>query len=291
MDTSTLQLTPEETANMFAEVRRTSVVQRLARQVPMGPTGVKFPVWTGKPVAGFVNEGEAKPVSDVTATIKSFTPEKLAVIVPVSAELVRYAQGTGLLGDIQADMVEAIAKAFDEAVLHGVNTPYGEFLANTGLSVQFDGTDAYGSLNGALRTLLSGGKKLTGWALDPIIEPDLNAAGANGAPSIFVDNAADSNFVTRAGRLLGRQAVMTDGVAPANGSILGFAGDFSQIVWGQVSGVSIDVTDQASIVKGDGTTLHLWQRNMLALRAEVEYGVLVNDVDSFVKITPAPVGS
>ena len=85
MDTSNLQLTPEEVANLFAEVRRSSVVQRLARQVPMGPTGVKFPVWTGKPVAEFVDEGAPKPVSDVNAEIKSFVPHKLAVIVPVSA--------------------------------------------------------------------------------------------------------------------------------------------------------------------------------------------------------------
>ena len=189
-------------------------------------------------------------------------------------------------------MVEAIAKAFDEAVLYGVNSPYNTNLAATDKVIDFTGgTATYAELNAGLKMLVADKKKLTGWALDPMIEPDLNVAGTNGAPSIFVDNAAESNFVIRSGRLLGRNAVMAHDVAKADGTVLGFGGDFSQIVWGQVSAVNIDVTDQASIEKEDGTVLHLWQRNMLALRAEVEYAAYINDVKAFAKIVPATPGS
>lgn len=288
VDTSILELTPAEVNGIFSEVRKQSVVQRLARQVPLAPGGTKTVVWTGKPVAGFVGEGDEKPVSDPTATTKTMTPEKLAVIVPVSAELVRASQGNGLLEDLQAQMVEAIAVAFDQAVLYGTDSPFAASLADTSYEVELDadGVGVYKSLNGVLRTLSVAGKKLTGWALDTVVEADLNEAGPNGVSSIFVDSAAEPNTVFRSGRLLGRPAFLGEGLGAEDGSVLGFGGDFSQIVWGQVSSINIDVTDQATITLNDNSTLNLWQRNMLALRAEVEYGVLINDVNAFVKITP-----
>lgn len=279
-------LKPAEIDAIFEETRRKSVVQQLARQVTMGQHGTNIPVWTGKPTAGWVGEGEAKPTSSVSAGIKKMTPQKLAVIVPVSAELVR-ANPLGVIQHTQADMVEALAVAFDDAVLHGVNSPFATDLSQVTQTAELDtdGVGAYASFNGVLRTLVTNGKKLTGFALDSQVEPDLNVAVDGTGKSIFVESATDANAVTRQGRLLGRSAFMSDNVASADGTVLGYAGDFSQIVWGQVASIQVDVTDQATITLSGGGTLNLWQQNMLALRAEVEYGVLINDVDSFVKVT------
>lgn len=277
-------LKPAEIDAIFEETRRKSVVQQLARQVTMGQHGTNIPVWTGKPTAGFVGEGVAKPTSEVSATVKKMKPAKIAVIVPVSAELVR-ANPLGVIQHTQADMVEALAVAFDNAVLHGVNSPYDNDLSDVTQTAELDtdGVGAYASFNGILRTLVSNKKKLTGFALDTQVEPDLNVAVDGTGKSIFVESATDANAVTRQGRLLGRSAFLNDNVA--KDELIGFAGDWSQIIWGQVASIQVDVTDTATIELSSGGTLNLWQQNMLALRAEVEYGVLINDLNSFVKVT------
>jgi hypothetical protein len=66
-------------------------------------------------------------------------------------------------------------------------------------------------------------------------------------------------------------------------------GDWQQVVWGQIGGISYDVSDQATLdmsANGDGSGLvSLWQNNLVAVRVEAEFGVLVNDPASFVKLT------
>jgi hypothetical protein len=54
-------------------------------------------------------------------------------------------------------------------------------------------------------------------------------------------------------------------------------------VYGTVEGVQISISDQATLNDG-GTAINLWQRNMFAVRAEVEIGFRVRDVNHFVSI-------
>jgi len=63
-----------------------------------------------------------------------------------------------------------------------------------------------------------------------------------------------------------------------------FAGDWQNAaVYGTVEGVQISISDQATLNDG-GTPLNLWQRNMFAVRAEIEVGFRVRDVNAFVSI-------
>ena len=65
---------------------------------------------------------------------------------------------------------------------------------------------------------------------------------------------------------------------------MGIAGDWGSTAWGFVEGISISISDQATLNDG-GTPLNLWQRNMFAVRAEVEVGFAVRDANRFVKLT------
>jgi hypothetical protein len=69
-------------------------------------------------------------------------------------------------------------------------------------------------------------------------------------------------------------------------------GDFSQLIWGQIGGLSYDVSDQATLdlsANGDGSGIvSLWQQNMVAIRVEAEFAALVNDPEAFVKLTDVP---
>ena len=129
--------------------------------------------------------------------------------------------------------------------------------------------------------------KWTGTLLDDVAEPLLNGAlDLNGRP-LFVESVyTDVVSPYREGRILGRPTYISDHVS--TGTTVGYMGDWSQIVWGQVGGISFDVSDQATLNLGTFASpnfVSLWQHNLVAVRVEAEYGALVNDPDAFVKLT------
>ena len=62
-------LNPNQAQAYFEATRRRSVVQQLARQVPLGINGEAIPVTTGKPTASWVSEGGQKPVNEGARTL------------------------------------------------------------------------------------------------------------------------------------------------------------------------------------------------------------------------------
>jgi uncharacterized protein YxjI len=57
--------------------------------------------------------------------------------------------------------------------------------------------------------------------------------------------------------------------------------------WGSVEGSRSRSRDQATLTDTDGTVLNLFERNMFAVRAEIEIGFRVRDLGYFVKLTDA----
>ena len=77
-----------------------------------------------------------------------------------------------------------------------------------------------------------------------------------------------------------------DGAGAGTAAQIGFAGDWSSAAWGSVEGIAVDFADQATLTDGS-ETINLWQRNMFAVRAEVEIGFRVRDIAHFAKLTDA----
>lgn len=289
-------LDPVLAQDYFAEAEKTSIVQRVARRIPMGPTGVKIPHWTGDVTAEWIGESDMKPLTKGDMTKQTVVPHKIATIFAASAEVVR-ANPANYLGTMRSKVAEAIALAFDRAVLHGVNSPFGAYVDETTKSVSIADSDfatagsqgnAYQAIAvNSLGLLVNDGKKWNGTLLDNIAEPIINGAvDANGRP-LFVESTYEAlTSPYREGRIVGRTTILSDHVA--NGSTVGYAGDWTQIVWGQVGGLSFDVSDQATLNFGTEASpnfVSLWQHNLVAVRVEAEYGVLVNDPEAFVKLT------
>ena len=67
-------LDAEQSAPIFEQARRGSVVQQLTRQIPLGINGQEIPVTTSKPTAGWVAEGGKKPASKGAMSLKTMTP-------------------------------------------------------------------------------------------------------------------------------------------------------------------------------------------------------------------------
>ncbi|MFG2165525.1 phage major capsid protein [Micromonospora chersina] len=284
-------LNREQAAPIFNKAAQSSVVQRLARQVPLGANGVSIPVVTGKLTAGWVAEGAQKPASSGTLALKTMDPKKIAAIAVVSAEVVRANPGN-YMNIIRDQVAEAFATAFDAAALHGTSSPFSTNL-DTGSSTQeFTGTtpafsDVFGDLNAGLATLVNAGKDVTGFAFDNRFEPVLNAAKDTANRPLFIESPlTETAGPVRAGRLLGRPAFVGPGVWAATPKIYGYAGDWTQAAWGVVGGISYSVSTEATVTI-NGALVSLWENNLVAILAEAEYGWLVNDAAAFVKYTNA----
>jgi hypothetical protein len=136
-------------------------------------------------------------------------------------------------------------------------------------------------------TLVTAGKELTGWAFDNRFEPILNGTVDTSNRPLFIESPlTETAGPVRAGRLMGRQAYVGPGVYAATPKIYGYAGDWSQAAWGTVGGISYDVSTEATVTI-NGALVSLFENNLVAVRAEAEYGWLVNDTAAFVKIANA----
>lgn len=282
-------LQPEQAQDYFALAEKTSIVQRVATKIPMGSTGVKIPHWNGDVSASWIGEGDMKPITKGDLTSQSISPAKIATIFVASAETVR-ANPANYLGTMRTKVATAIAMAFDNAALHGTDSPFGACLDDS-TKVQYMGTNAYNALGvDGLSLLVGSGKKWGATLLDITAEPILNGSLDNNGRPLFVEPTYDSLTTPfREGRILGRQTILSDHVA--SDAIVGYAGDFSQVLWGQVGGLSFDVTDQATLNLGTFASpnfVSLWQHNLVAVRVEAEFGLLVNDPDAFVKLVTGP---
>ena len=279
-------LNRDQSAAIFEQAAKISVVQQLAPRVPLGINGQSIPVVTGKVQAGWVAEGAQKPASKGSMALKTMDPKKIAAIAVVSAEVLRANPG-GYVDLIRPQIAEAFATAFDAAAMYGTSSPFATNLA-TGSSVQeFTGTtpaftDVYGDLNAGLSTLVNAGKKLTGWAFDNRFEPVLNGSKDTANRPLFTESPfTETAGPVREGRLLGRQAFIGDGIYDATTKTYGFAGDWSQAAWGAVGGISYNVSTEATVTI-NGVLTSLWENNLVAILAEAEYGFLVNDPSAFV---------
>lgn len=289
-------LEPEQARDYFAEAEKTSIVQQFAQKIPMGTTGQKIPHWIGDVSAQWIGEGDMKPITKGDMSSQTIAPHKIATIFVASAETVR-ANPANYLGTMRTKVATAFAMAFDQAALNGTDSPFPTNLSQTTKSVSLVDPDGVGTnadltaydavaVNG-LTLLVNAGKKWTNTLLDDIVEPILNGAkDKNGRPLFIESTYTEENSPFRLGRIVARPTILSDHVA--SGTTVGYMGDFRQVVWGQVGGLSFDVSDQATLNLGTPAApnfVSLWQHNLVAVRVEAEYAFHCNDVDAFVKLT------
>jgi HK97 family phage major capsid protein len=289
---------------VFERAANSSVVQQLVPQIPLGGNGVTVPVVTTRPQLGWVGEAEAKPATSGAFDVKSIVPKKIAAILVVSKEVVRANPG-GYVATMRNELADAFAIAFDRAALHdegptgtGGAGPFSTYIDQTTKVSEIGAANAAGggvhtdfvnALSDIVTTNDSTGRRrtATGWALDTALEPALwGSLDSTGRPLYLAqpsDTSAD--VLTQRGRLLGRPTFMSAGVASADmNTVVGYLGDWNQARWGVVGGIEFSSTDEAAVTI-NGSLVSTWQNNLIAIKAEAEYGFLVNDVDAFSKLT------
>lgn len=276
--TSGVNLPPQVASEIWSNAQSESAVMAVSRQINLPGAGVSIPIITGDAEANWVAETDEKPVSRATLGNKVMTPYKLAVIEPFSDEFRR--DLPGLYAELARRLPGALAKKFDETVLSGTAPGSGFDVLTNAPQMVVDGTDTYGDLVAVFNAVAAANANVTHWVASPKLQGALLASVDGFGRPLFTPSPNTSGDV---GQVLGRPVYGTR-AALATGDT-GLAGDFAgSAIYGTVEGVQVSVSDQATINDG-GTQLNLWQRNMFAIRAEIEVGFIVRDANHFVRIT------
>lgn len=278
--TTTITLPGEVSSEILQKTQESSAVMALARSIKLPGLGVTIPVITGDPEAAWVGETDKKPVKRGTLATKVMQPYTLAVIVPFSNQFRR--DVPALYDELVKRLPLALAQKFDATVFGGVTVPGSNFDTLKGCTAQEIGTNAYQGLVAADADISDHNGILNGWVLSPKGKAALlNAVDTTGRP-LFLNNVAEGAVPM----ILGSKTVQSKGAYVSGApDVVGFAGDWTQSVYGTVEGVQIAIADQATLDDG-GTPINLFQQNMFAVRAEIEVGFRC-DTTVFNKLTKA----
>ena len=276
-------LLPKEiSSEIWANAVNESVIMSASRGVSLPGGGLTIPMITGDAEADWVNETDEKPVSDATVGSKSMTPYKLAVIETFSNEFRR--DLPALYAELARRLPSALGRKFDATVVNGT-APGSNFDVLTNAPEQaVDATDTVEDLAAALQAVSVANGDLSHWLIAPQLEGTVRLAKTPGTGTYaFLSDARNDNGSI--GSIFGRPVLKSNAVyAAGDPNVVGLAGDFARsAIYGTVEGISVDITDTATVTKG-GVPLNLWQRNMFAIRAEVEVGFIVRDDAHFVKL-------
>ena len=264
---------------ILAKMQTESAIMQLARQIELPGRGVEIPVITADPEAAWVAETDPKPVSNPTLTSKLMSAYKLAVIVPFSNEFRRDA--ASLYDELVRRLPRALAQKFDATVIGGVAAPgtnFDTFAAATAHDIS--GTGTYAALVAADGDIAANGGIMNGIALSPQGKSILLGAVDGDQRPLFINNVSEGAVPM----VLGAKTVLSKGMyAAGTPNTVGVAGDWTQAMYGTVEGVKIDYSADATLTSGN-TTINLFQRNMFAVRAEIEVGFRA-DVSCFNLLT------
>lgn len=280
--TTSISLPGAVSSEIWQKTQEGSAVMRMARRIELPGLGVTIPVITGDPEAGWVGETEKKPVKRGTLATKQMTPYTLAVIVPFSNQFKR--DLPNLYDALIQRLPLALGKKFDQTVFGGVTVPGSNFDTLKGCTAQEIGTNAYGGLVAAQADIAAHDGILNGWVLSPKAQSVLLTAVDGNKRPLFINSVAEGAVPM----ILGASAVQSKGAyiadtTAAKKHVVGFAGDWTQAVYGTVEGVQIALSDQATLTDGS-STINLFEQNMFAVRAEIEVGFRC-DTSVFNKLT------
>lgn len=279
--TTTISLPAAVSSEILQKTQESSAVMALARQIPLPGLGVTIPVITGDPEAGWVGETEKKPVKRGTLATKQMAAYTLAVIVPFSNQFRR--DVPALYDAMVQRLPGALAKKFDATVFGSVDAPGSNFDTLKNCTAQSILTDAYGGLVAADADIADHDGILNGFVLSPKGKSILLTAVDSTKRPLFINSVAEGAVPMILGAPVRQSKGAYTAETSAADAVVGFAGDWTQAVYGTVEGVQIAISDQATLTDG-GSTINLFEQNMFAVRAEIEVGFRC-DTTVFNKLT------
>ena len=262
-----------------------SAIMRLASKVDLPGNGKTIPVITSDPTAEWVSETAEKPVSNPGLSTKLMKGYTLAVIEPFSNQ---FRRDYGALYNALVNRLPLIlASKFDDTVFGKYSAPGDGFDTFADITQQSLASDVYGGLVAADTDVSLHGGAVNGYAITPQMRSILLSALDKNDRPLFINSVADGAIPM----ILGQPTYMArSAFVSGSPNVIGIAGDWTKAMYGVVEGVDISIADQATLTLADNSTINLFQRNMFAVRAEIEIGFIA-DKDMFNALTATTVPS
>lgn len=267
----------------FAELlRATTILGRLPglRRVPFN---VKVPRQTSGSTVNWVGEGRVKPVSALAFDQITLTHTKIAGIVPITEELLRFSSPSAeeiIRNDLRDEITEFMDRQLLDPTVAAATGVNPASLTNGVTAVPASGAtaDAFRTdLNNLLNNFTAAGIGLAGIVLVMTEQQALaismmvNTLGQDEFPAI----SATGGNIRGIPVITSENIVSTDG-SPANGSLI-IAIATREVLLADDGGVNIDVSREASLQMDSApdspavaatVLVSLWQHNMVAIKAE-----------------------
>lgn len=267
-------LIPEQVMDeIFKEAEKESKVLKAFRRLPnMTADKTQLKVVDSLPLAYFVNEetnNGRKQLTNMAWKNVTLTAEEIAVIVPIKDNTLNDAN-VDIWAQVKPELVKAIAKKIDEAVLFGVNAPasFGQGIVPAIIAKSKSVTETgnlYKDINDVMTIVEEGGHEVTGL---------LGGVGLKSKFRMMTDTTGQPLNTTEIGSI--RREYLDNGAWDKSVATL-IAGDFSQAVYAIRQDVTYKVLDQAIIQDpSSGEILYnLAQEDMVALRVTFRMGYAI----------------
>lgn len=289
-DAKTGKVPSEQGTLVLKEFLSNSVVAQLAKPEPMTKPVKEFTYLAEGPGAYWVSETERIQTSKAVWLDAKMEAKKLAVILPVSKEFLRYTV-TNFFNEMKPAIAEAFYTKFDLAALFGVDSPYAantsvwERITASGNKLeQGSTTNLYTDLNGLLALVEDGDNDPNGFTTTKRFRKDLRGVlDQNGKP-IF--NDARGGVTADA---LGLPIGYASGKSWDYDKAKLLTGDWDYARYGVLQGIEYAVSEDATlttIVDANGEPINLFERDMFALRATMHVGFMTLKEDAFAALTP-----
>jgi HK97 family phage major capsid protein len=282
-------LIPEDVASeILGTIAEESVVMRFGRRLPnMSRRQRRQPVWSVLPQAFFVNGDTGLKQTTVTAWENVFIDAEEIACFVVIPDAVADDADYDILQEVKPGIVSAIGKAFDQAVLYGINAPtswpdpitIGADEAGHNVTAG-DVGDLYDDLmgEGGVLSLI----EEDGFMPNGHVAALRMKAKLRGLREKDVDGNATGQPIFVSSRMSGEPTEYSlDGeplVFPRNGAIdptrsLLVSGDWSQLVWAVRQDLTYKVITEGVITDADNNILiNLPQQDSSALRVVFRVG-------------------
>ena len=266
-------LIPEQIMNeIFKEAEKYSKVLQMFRRLPnMTSDKTQLKVVDSLPVAYWVNETSNNGRKDTTNMAWKnvyLTAEELAVIVPIKDNVLNDAS-VDIWEQVKPELVKAIGKKIDQAILFGVDAPtsFGSGIIPSIISKSKSVTETghlYSDINDVMTAVEESGYEVTGL---------LGGVGLKGKFRMMTDTTGQPLNTTEIGSL--SRAFVDNGAWDKDSATL-IAGDFNQAVYAIRQDVTFDVFREGIIQNSDGSIAYnLMQQDMSAIRVIFRIGYAI----------------
>jgi HK97 family phage major capsid protein len=258
---------PQTLESEFVKLVRDKAILGRVQGFRTAPFNVRMVVQTGGSTIAWVGEGAVKPVGELDFSEAELPHDKMAGIIVLTNELIRLSRPNAEQ-IVRDDLVEKVAEFKDEqffdptitvsaarpaSITNGISSP-----AASGTT----GDDLRADFNTALATFDTTGSDTVHIAMTQALARGI---------SLLTNTLGQSEFPSmtpQGGSLMGYPVLVSNNVP--SGTIVFFKAN--EIWFADDGRVSLDASNQATLDMAGGATptYSLWQRNLTAIRAELE---------------------